>query len=125
ERALLNLGHTFGHAIESAAGFRLRHGEAVAVGLCCACDLAKALGVAVPAQWRDLARVEKLLTRLGFATRLSLSGLSVAKIMAAMAHDKKFGTQMKFVLPLGLGKARLEAVASKSAVQRVLVSRIA
>jgi 3-dehydroquinate synthase len=120
ERALLNLGHTFGHALESAAGLSWRHGEAVALGLACAVDLSLSLGLA-----RDprLARVEPLLRALGLPVRAQ--GLAPARVMAAMSEDKKFQGGLRFVLPLALGSSRLVEVKDLAAVERVVRQRMA
>jgi 3-dehydroquinate synthase len=121
ERALLNLGHTFGHGVESASRFRVRHGEAVAFGLACACDLSRLLGLSGPKA--GLERVEALLGRLGLATRLSR--ISPVRVLDAMRQDKKFEGELKFVLPVTLGRSRLVTVRSLSKVQEVLASRLA
>jgi 3-dehydroquinate synthase len=120
ERALLNLGHTFGHALESAAGLSWRHGEAVALGLVCAVDLSRALGLA-----RDprLARVEPLVKALGLPVRAR--GLAPERVLAAMSEDKKFQGDLRFVLPLALGQSRLVAVKDGPAVGRVVRERMA
>ncbi|MGE0713781.1 MAG: 3-dehydroquinate synthase, partial [Planctomycetota bacterium] len=79
ERALLNLGHTFGHAFERCSGYRLRHGEAVAVGLVAAAELAERLGRATPGH---AARVQACLARLGLPT--CLPGYDPAAVRAPM-----------------------------------------
>lgn len=83
-RALLNLGHTFGHAIERVSGYRIRHGEAVAAGLVCAARLGAELG------WSDgavEARVRAVVESCGLATRLT--GLDHGALIAALGADKK------------------------------------
>lgn len=98
-RAVLNLGHTFGHAIEIVSGYRTRHGEGVAIGLAAATRLAARRGLCDPAL---VARVEGLLERLELPTRAF--GLSTEQIVAAMATDKKrAGSRLRFVLPRALG----------------------
>jgi 3-dehydroquinate synthase len=116
-RALLNLGHTFGHAVEAALDFKWLHGECVAFGICCAVDLSAALGLAAP----ELMRTEALLLRFGLPTRIR--GLPLSRVMRAMAEDKKFDGRMNFVLPLRLGKSVLRPVASLEMVRRVLRAR--
>jgi 3-dehydroquinate synthase len=102
-RALLNLGHTFGHAIEQVTGYGVYlHGEAVAVGLCAAARLSQKLGhldaVAV-------ARVAAVLTAHGLPTRLR-AGLPLGELMAAMARDKKVRAgALRFVVLRTLGEA--------------------
>lgn len=103
ERALLNLGHTFGHAIETHTGYESwLHGEAVAVGLCMAADLSTRLGW-LPAA--DAVRCEALIARTGLPTRPP-KGLSPARFLELMGHDKKVqaGT-LRLVLMKGLGQA--------------------
>lgn len=102
-RALLNLGHTFGHGIEQASGYSLRHGEAVAVGMTAAASMAQALGLCDP----DLAaRIPALLDRVGLPT--SAPGLDRDAVIAHMGMDKKrAGKTLRFVLPAALGDCRL------------------
>jgi 3-dehydroquinate synthase len=116
-RALLNLGHTFGHAVEAASKFRLLHGECVAFGTCCAIDMAAKLGLADP----ELMRVPALMQRLGLPTRLP--ALPLKAVMQAMSEDKKFEKGMRFVLPLRLGKAALKDVKDAGLAARVLAGR--
>ena len=98
-RALLNLGHTFGHAIELVSNFQVRHGEGVALGLVASARMAAALGRCTPA----LAdRITAVVDRLGLPT--SLSGYDAEAIHAAMGHDKKrAGKTLRFIIPQDLG----------------------
>ncbi len=95
-RRCLNLGHTLGHAIESVSGYRLTHGEAVAVGL------AFALRVSVLKKRMDkesMKKAEALMRKLGLPTEIP-EELSREKIVEAMGFDKKRqGKSVKFVLP--------------------------
>lgn len=108
-RALLNLGHTFGHALESLTGYEaLLHGEAVALGMVCAGRLARLRGL-----WSetDEIRQRSLLEALHLPVVLP-SGLRFDKTAAweAMARDKKArGGLARFVLPTGIGKAKVIA----------------
>src|SRR5260221_5583614 len=95
ERALLNLGHTFGHALEAATGFsdRLFHGEGVAVGMVLAAEFSAQLGMISQS---DAARVERHLAAVGLPTHLqdiagfTQEGLADSDaLMALMAQDKK------------------------------------
>lgn len=98
-RAVLNLGHTFGHAFETLSGYRLRHGEAVSIGLAAATRLAARLALCEPVL---VERVETLLGRLGLPT--SAQGFTPEQVMAAMATDKKrVGRELRFVLPRAIG----------------------
>lgn len=98
-RAVLNLGHTFGHAFETLSGYELRHGEGVSIGLAAATRLAARLGVCEPSL---VGRVEGLLDRLGLPIRAQ--GYAPEQVMAAMATDKKrTGRRLRFVLPRAIG----------------------
>jgi 3-dehydroquinate synthase len=116
ERALLNLGHTFGHAVEAASGFRLLHGEGVAFGLACACDLSHKLGLS-----QGLPRVEALLSALQLPVRLA--GLPLKKVLAAMGQDKKFDGGARFILPRRLGLSVVHPLPSLAPALKVLQAR--
>ncbi len=100
-RAILNLGHTIGHGIESAAGYEnLRHGEAVSIGLVAALRLSVRLAGLDPAV---AAEVEQLLAGQGLPTRAP--GLAPAAVLEAMQHDKKRARGAhRFVLLERVGK---------------------
>jgi 3-dehydroquinate synthase len=102
-RALLNLGHTFGHAIETGAGYGVwLHGEAVAAGLCMAADLSRRLGWLTSDEFE---RIEKLLQRARLPTRAP-NMLTGAQLREFMSVDKKVEAgQLRLVLPKGLGHA--------------------
>jgi 3-dehydroquinate synthase len=112
ERALLNLGHTFGHALEAATGFsdRLFHGEGVSVGMVLAAEFSAQLGMLSAA---DAARVERHLASVGLPTHLqdiagfSQEGLADADaLMALMAQDKKVKRgKLTFILLQAVGRA--------------------
>ena len=106
-RALLNFGHTVGHAVEQAAGYgRFLHGEAIAVGMVAAGRLSTEAASLDPA---DFARVVRLLRRFGLPTRLP-ADLPPGPIMASLARDKKFEAgKVRFVLVPRLGEAFLSA----------------
>jgi 3-dehydroquinate synthase len=104
-RALLNLGHTFGHALEAGTGFsdRLFHGEAVAAGMALAFRYSVRLGLC-PAD--DAMRVTALLRRAGLPTTLSEAGVTAngAALVDYMRHDKKMsGGTLPFLLARGIG----------------------
>lgn len=108
DRALLNLGHTFGHALEAATGFsdRLLHGEGVAVGTVLALDLSARLGLSPAA---DKERFAKHLKAVGLPAAIAeIPGPrpDADVLIAAMAHDKKVKDgKLTFVLVKGLGHA--------------------
>ncbi len=106
-RALLNLGHTFAHAIETHTGYgEWLHGEAVAVGLCMAADLSARLGWLASA---DAARAQTLIQRAGLPGTVP-TGLTPTRFLDLMGHDKKVqaGT-LRLVLLKPLGQAVLTA----------------
>ncbi len=107
ERALLNLGHTFGHAIESLAGFGAwLHGEAVGCGLCLAADLSARLGLLSRA---DVARIENAVASARLPTRIE--GLSRPAAVNAMRGDKKSEAgDIRFVILERIGRARQTTV---------------
>ncbi|MFA5824674.1 MAG: 3-dehydroquinate synthase [Gallionellaceae bacterium] len=102
ERALLNLGHTFGHAIENAMGYGVwLHGEAVAAGTIMAADLSSRLGWLTE---QDVERTKKLFTRSGLPVRGPRLGTE--KYMQLMGLDKKVADgKIRFVLLKALGQA--------------------
>jgi 3-dehydroquinate synthase len=112
-RALLNLGHSFAHAIEQASGYSgYLHGEAVGIGLCAAARLSSKLGHLAAA---DAARVESVVAAHGLPARLR-TPIPVAELFAAMARDKKVRVgEMRFVVLKALG-----AAATQSGVDRAL-----
>jgi 3-dehydroquinate synthase len=123
ERALLNLGHTFGHALEAATGYsdRLTHGEGVALGCVLAFRLSARLGLC-PAE--DAARVEKHLAEAGFATRIgALAGPrpTAGELLEHMRHDKKTsGGRLTFILARGVGRAFISRDVEEADLLRLL-----
>ncbi len=104
-RALLNLGHTFAHAIETEQGYvEWRHGEAVACGLVLAADLSMRMG------WLDsraVGRIRALVERAGLPTRLP-GNLAAERLRAHMRHDKKnVGGGQRLVLMRAIGQAEI------------------
>lgn len=118
ERALLNFGHTFAHAIEAEQGYGgLNHGEAVAVGMVLAARLSAAQGLAPEA---DAARLAALLARLGLPIRPP-EALDADALLARMRLDKKAqATGLRFILWDGVGRARVVAGVEEAAVLAVL-----
>ena len=123
ERALLNLGHTFGHALEAATGFsdRLIHGEGVAIGMALAFQLSVRLGLC-PGQ--DAERFCRHLQAVGLPSAISdIPGPRPAPeaLIAAMAHDKKVTDgKLTFILLRGLGQAFVTSEVPLDAVKDVL-----
>lgn len=116
-RALLNLGHTFGHAIESATGYgKWLHGEAVAAGMLIAAALSARLGWLEPA---DLERVRRLLERAGLPLAAPRIGSETA--LTHMQMDKKVRDgRIRLVLLRRLGRAEVTADYDPAALQAVV-----
>lgn len=99
-RNTLNFGHTVGHALESASDYRMKHGQAVAVGMVTAAVISNKLGI-FPA--KDLMRLKNLLMEAGLP--VGVPRLDMARIIKAMEHDKKIHNgKIKFILPRKIGK---------------------
>jgi 3-dehydroquinate synthase len=131
DRALLNLGHTFGHALEAATGFsdRLFHGEGVSVGMVLAAEFSAHLNM-IPAS--AAARVQHHLASVGLPTRLQeiagfrQEGLADADtLMALMAQDKKVKRgRLTFILLEKIGKAVIANDVDPSAVRNFLQAKL-
>ena len=132
ERALLNLGHTFGHAIEAEAGFdgRVVHGEAVAVGMVMAFELSARLGLCLPG---DAERVRRHLQAVGLPTTVAQAlGANAAPDIEAevlighMAQDKKVRDgKITFVLVRAIGDAFLSRDVPADALGAVITDSLA
>ena len=118
-RALLNLGHTFGHALEAATGYsdRLVHGEAVAIGMVLAHQFSARLNLCSP---DDGKRVAAHLAEVGLPTRIAdIPGgrIAVETLIAAIAQDKKVERgELTFILTRGIGEAFLARNVPRSEV---------
>jgi 3-dehydroquinate synthase len=122
ERALLNLGHTFGHAIESGMGYgNWLHGEAVAAGTIMAADLSQRLG------WISEADVQRVRTLFVRANLPVISpDLGVEKYLEFMGHDKKVeGGKLRFVLLKQIGHAVIEGNVPPELLQQTLEACVA
>jgi 3-dehydroquinate synthase len=123
DRALLNLGHTFGHALEAAAGYsdRLKHGEGVAIGMALAFRLAVRLGLC-PGQ--DAERFIRHMKTVGLPTNIAdIPGPrpAIDALAAHMAHDKKVKDgKIRFVLPRWIGECVITDKVPADAVRAVL-----
>jgi shikimate kinase/3-dehydroquinate synthase len=119
-RALLNLGHTFAHALEAEVGYGqgLLHGEAVAIGLVLATHLSASLGLCPQ---EDTSRVAMHLQQVGLPTKIE--GLPVERLLEHMKQDKKMrGGRLKFVLTRGIGQAFTSNDVPEDAVRATLLS---
>ena len=123
ERALLNLGHTFGHALEAATGYsqRLLHGEGIAIGMCLAFDLSERLGFCASG---SADRLKRHLAAVGLPTTISeISGKrpSAETLLSHMAHDKKVKDgAITFVLARAIGDAFVTRDVPRDEVIRLL-----
>lgn len=115
-RALLNLGHTVGHAIEAASGYSaLRHGEAVSLGMIAAFRVARGLGMATGDQ---AERMRRLLSRLGLP--VDLGGYLDDRTLQYMGSDKKRkGGKVRFIVPSAPGETQIVPLAQDEVVRLV------
>lgn len=104
ERKLLNLGHTFGHAVEKSTSSFL-HGEAVAIGLVMACDLSVHYGIMAH---EDAKRIKTVIERMGLPSNADIDPKKLVKVMR---HDKKRDSEyLNMVLPLSIGKCEVRPI---------------
>lgn len=128
KRALLNFGHTFGHALESAAGYggRLLHGEAVSIGMVMAFDLSAQMGLC---SRQEAARFQNHLEALGMPTRpSSVTGMTwqADDLIQRMGSDKKVKDgKLTFILARGIGQAFVTQDVAVDAVSAMLSEAIA
>ncbi|OGX61465.1 MAG: 3-dehydroquinate synthase, partial [Paenibacillus sp. RIFOXYA1_FULL_44_5] len=116
-RAILNLGHTIGHALEAVGGYNeLLHGEAISIGMVGSALLAEKLGYSA----QIYTDTKRILERFGLPAQIP-PHYSVPDIMEAMMHDKKFreGT-MTFIIPVDIGKVEINKQVSAQMVQEVV-----
>lgn len=119
-RALLNLGHTFGHAIESYMGYGTwLHGEAVAAGMVMAADLSQRMG------WisnEDVERVKRIIQRANLPTQAP--NIPLDEFLAYMSHDKKvLNGQLRLILLKKLGQAFITKEFDVTALQQTIISQ--
>jgi 3-dehydroquinate synthase len=119
ERALLNFGHTFGHALETATGYGvLLHGEAVAIGMVLAAELSARLGLAPAA---DAKRLRALLARLSLPVTLPPDS-DPEQLLDLMRLDKKASSgRLRLILWRGIGRAEIADAVPESEIRALLV----
>jgi 3-dehydroquinate synthase len=128
ERALLNLGHTFGHALEAAAGFsdRLLHGEAISLGMVLAFEFSARRGLLAAA---EAERVTRHLAAVGLPTRISSipgGAPGVDRLMELIAQDKKVKRgKLTFILARGIGASFIAPDVDASDVRAFLTEQLA
>lgn len=116
-RAILNFGHTVGHAIESVTGYsRYTHGEAVALGMLCEVLLAHRMGLV------RVSLVDRLMALLKQANLpIKIPSIDIDNLIGVMAHDKKnMGGDIVFVLPTGIGKVDIFTKLDNKLLRQVL-----
>jgi len=100
-RNILNFGHTVGHALESASDYRMKHGQAVGIGMVTAAVISNKMGI-LPA--KDLHRIKNLLMEAGLP--VGVPRLDMSRIIKAIEHDKKIHNgKIRFILPRRIGSA--------------------
>lgn len=116
-RAILNFGHTIGHAIESVSEFELMHGECVAIGMVGAFRMAQHLGMV---EEKALEKVTGTLQKIGLPT--SFRGMDIEKIFCQMFHDKKIKeNKLVFILPKRIGEVVELRIEDSDLIKKVLL----
>ena len=121
-RAILNYGHTAGHAIEAASSYsgRYDHGESVAVGMAIAADISLKLKLISPA---DADRITSLIKKCGLG--LQIKKVALSKIYNSLLHDKKFiRGRNRFVLPEGIGRVRIVENVPESVIKKSIAKHL-
>lgn len=118
-RAILNYGHTVGHALEAVSNFQLRHGQTVAIGMMAAARISSRMEILDEG---DVMRLERVIRKAGLPVKMP--ELSVEEIMQAMKHDKKVAQeQIRFVLLKSIGNAFITDEVDPSLVEEVLIGK--
>jgi 3-dehydroquinate synthase len=115
-RAILNYGHTIGHAIETVSGFSVKHGQGIAVGMVAAAKISSRMGILPEG---EIARLQDVIARAGLPAEMA--DLDVSQVMQAMKHDKKvLQDRVRFVLLRSIGEAFVTDEVNPSLVEEVL-----
>jgi 3-dehydroquinate synthase len=117
-RAVLNFGHTIGHAIETATGYkRFLHGEAVAIGMCLAADLAVRMNIF---KKKEAERIQNLVELYKLPTTIP-DNINTPDIINAMEIDKKVKDgKIRFIFPESIGKVRMLESVDRELIKEVL-----
>jgi 3-dehydroquinate synthase len=120
-RAILNFGHTIGHAIENSSGYgKFLHGEAISIGQIAAAKLSQKI-LGLPSE--DVARIEKLFMRAGLPVQIILNSVQRKKLFVAMMLDKKVsGGEIKFVLAERIGNVMCGQKVFADSIEAVLAT---
>lgn len=109
DRALLNFGHTIGHAVEKLMDFKLLHGECVAIGIAAASYISLIRKDITREEYEDIRN-----TLIEFHLPISVSNLDTEEILGVMAHDKKVeGDKIKFILLNRIGDSRMDTTVTR------------
>jgi len=115
-RNILNYGHTIGHAIETVSGFKVGHGEAIAVGMLAAARISNKMGIVDKS---ELMRLESVVERAGLP--IGMPGLKAEEVIQTIRHDKKtLKGRTRFVLPKAIGDVFITDEVSPSLIESVL-----
>ena len=116
-RAILNYGHTIGHAVESLTSYTTyKHGEGVAMGMVSAANLSQAMGLL---KKEDSQRIQSLLEAVGLPINLPV--LNLEELIASLAHDKKVvSDKLRFVLPTKIGGVIITEEISVEVLKRII-----
>ena len=116
-RGILNYGHTVGHAVEAVSDFRLKHGQAVAIGMVAAAGISHKMGLLDKS---DVSRLTDVIKKAGLPT--AMPDLDIKDVLQAMKHDKKVQRdKIRFVLLKAIGEAFITGEVSLALVEEVLV----
>ncbi len=117
-RAILNFGHTVGHAIETVTGYKkFLHGEAVAIGMCAAADIAVRLGIY---QKEDAKLLRNLVEEYKLPCEIP-EDVSISDIVHAMEIDKKVKAgKLRFIFPISIGQVKIEENVDRDLIKEVL-----
>ncbi len=118
-RMILNYGHTFGHALETASKYQLSHGEAVALGMVFAARLARRLGMLSE---EDEKRQRELIKKVGLPTQFQNQKISSTSLIQLMKRDKKVRNgELRFVLPESIGHVLVREGISEEEIKKTLL----
>ncbi|MDD5039456.1 MAG: 3-dehydroquinate synthase, partial [Dehalococcoidales bacterium] len=118
-RNILNFGHTVGHAIESVSNFKVRHGEAIAIGMVVAARIANEMGIL---DKNEVIRLKSLIIRTGLPTEVP--SLKLEELIGVMSHDKKIlQDKLRFILPKAIGEVFIADDVTPSLIQKALSER--
>lgn len=118
-RNTLNYGHTIGHALESASGFQIRHGEAVAIGMLAAARMSNQMDIFSN---KELLRLKSIIEMAGLPTEVP--DIRLEQVIQAIEHDKKvLRSKIRFILPRAIGSVFITDDISLSLVEKILADK--